>query len=148
MNAGYLFATGAMVIAGIAVAAQAPINARLGGTLGGSMVAAMVSFGVGFAVLLAVTVLRNGLPGGAAMAAAPWWAWVGGFLGAYYVWAATASVPVLGVLTTIAALVLGQVLGGIALDAVGAFGLPMRDIGWQRLLAVMLVASGVLLSMQ
>ena len=147
MNAGFMIATGLMVLAGIAVAVQAPVNARLGGALGGSLVAAMVSFGVGFLALLVICVLRGNLPGGQAIAAVPWWAWPSGLLGAYYVWAATSSVSVLGVLTTIAALVLGQMLGGIALDAVGAFGLQMREIGWQRVTAAVLVGSGVVLSM-
>jgi transporter family-2 protein len=55
-------------------------------------------------------------------------------------------VPRLGVVTMIAALILGQLVGAIILDAVGAFGLPVKEIGWQRIVAVALVAGGVILS--
>jgi transporter family-2 protein len=80
------------------------------------------------------------------MAEAPWWSWLGGFLGAFYVAIVIWGVPQLGVVSTVAALVFGQVAAALILDAVGAFGLPVQAITWQRLLAAGLILSGLVLS--
>ena len=56
------------------------------------------------------------------------------------------SVPVLGVLTTTAALILGQMVGAMVLDYIGAFGIAARDLSWTRLTAALLVGAGVILS--
>ncbi len=148
MSEGYWIALVGIFFAGVAISTQAPINARLGISLGDSMAAALISFGVGFLLLLIVVVLRDALPKVDALRGVPWWAWGGGVLGAYYVWVAVYSVPKLGVLTLTAALILGQIVGSVALDAFGAFGLPVREISWPRLLAAVMVAGGVLLSTQ
>ena len=61
-----------------------------------------------------------------------------------------AIVPVIGTVTGAAAffvcLIAGQLLGSILLDHIGAFGLPIREIGTLRLLGIHLVFSGVILA--
>lgn len=146
MTAQFALALAAIALGGACIAVQAPVNARLAGHLGDPVAAAAVSFGVGFAVLVAATLLRGAVPGAGAVAAAPWWAWVGGALGAVYVWAAAWSVGTLGVVTMVAALIFGQLAAALALDAIGAFGLAVREITWTRIAAVGLVAAGLLLS--
>lgn len=148
MTTGYAFALIGMVIGGIAIASQAPINARLGSVVGGSLAAAMISFGVGFVALFAINAMQRNLPGMETLRSVPLWVWSGGILGAYFVVMTTFSVSILGVVTMLAAMIFGQMVGGLLLDAVGAFGMPVREISWQRLAAVVLVGSGVLLSMQ
>lgn len=56
------------------------------------------------------------------------------------------SLPRLGALTALAALALGQILAAIALDRVGAFGLPLRELSLPRLLAAIMVGVGLVLS--
>ena len=141
-----LLALAAIFAGGACIAVQAPINARLAAHVEGPVAAAAVSFGVGFALLAAIALARSGLPPAASVAAAPWWAWVGGALGAVYVWAAAWSVGSLGVVTLVAALIAGQMTAALILDATGAFGLTAREIDWKRLLAVALVAAGVVTS--
>lgn len=136
----------AVALGGAAIALQAPINAALGRAIGQGMFAAAISFGVGFAILLVLSVARGAVPSVEALRSAPWWCWTGGALGACYVWASIWSVPKLGVVTLVAALVFGQLACAIALDASGAFGLPVREIGWQRIVAVLLVAGGLVMS--
>ncbi len=80
------------------------------------------------------------------MAATPWWSWLGGLLGAFYVAIVIWGVPQLGVVSTVAALVFGQVAAALILDAVGAFGLPVQAITWQRLLAAGMILGGLVLS--
>ncbi len=147
MHTAFWVALAAMIISGIAVASQGPINARLATVVGGWQSAALISFGTGFVVLLALNMLRPGAASGLqALGAAPWWLWLGGICGIWIVCAAALSLPVLGAVTAIAALILGQVLGAMAIDAIGAFGVPQREIGWNRIAAVALVAGGVGLS--
>ena len=146
MSSQYLFALIAIAVGGACISTQAPINARLGSYVGDPVVAAAISFIVGAIVLSLIVVLRGAVPSGGQMAAAPWWAWVGGALGAVYVWAAVWSVGTLGVLTMVAALIFGQLAAALVLDAVGAFGLQVREISWTRIAAVGLVAAGLVLS--
>jgi hypothetical protein len=76
--------------AGMAVPVQFAVNAEMRGAVGGPVLAAAISFVVGtLALLVAVLVAREGAPSLSDLAGAPWWAWAGGFLGAFYV---TASI--------------------------------------------------------
>ncbi len=135
-----------VLVGGAAFATQAPINAALARVLGHGLAAATVSFGVGFAALGLLT-LATGAGGalGGLSRAAPWML-VGGGLGAFTVFATLTGVPALGVVTTVAALVLGQLLAAASLDLTGAFGLPVHALTPQRVLAVILVAAGLVLS--
>ena len=131
---------------GIALALQAPINGRLSAHAGDSMAATAISFAVGLAILVTLTALRGEIPSLDRLSGIPWWAWTGGALGAFYVWSALWSVGTLGVVTLIAALILGQMAAALLMDAIGAFGLAAREISAQRVAAVALVATGVVLS--
>lgn len=135
-----------MIVGGAFIATQAPINARLAAALGDGLPAAAISFAVGLVVLVPLALMRSGLPSPGLIAATPWWAWIGGLLGAFYVWMVILSVPVLGVVTAMAAMILGQLVTALVLDAAGAFGLAVQEVSWQRVLAVVLVAAGVVLS--
>ena len=133
-------------VVGIGFGVQAPLNAALGRGIGGGIAAATVSFGVGFAALLALT-FATGQGGALARAASvsPLLL-AGGLLGAGVVWAMLWSVPQVGILTAFAALLLGQLSAALVLDAIGAFGVPVHAVTPTRLLALALVASGLLLS--
>ncbi len=146
MSPQYLFALLAIAVGGACIATQAPINSRLGSHVGDPVTAAAISFIVGAIVLSLIVLARGAVPSGAQMAAAPWWAWVGGALGAIYVWAAVWAVGTLGVVTMVAALIFGQLAAALALDAIGAFGLQVREISWTRIAAVVMVAGGLVLS--
>ena len=146
MNITVLLAMAAVAAGGAAIATQAPINARLGTFVGDPVATAAISFFVGFVVLGAIAAARGAVPVPADLAGAPWWAWIGGALGAIYVWAAIWSVGVLGVVTLVAALIFGQLAAALILDATGAFGLQVREISWTRMAAVALVAAGLVMS--
>jgi bacterial/archaeal transporter family-2 protein len=132
-----------LIAAGVALSTQAPLNASLARVLGQPVAAAAVSFGVGFAVLVALSLFLGPL---AKLPMATWWQVTGGFLGAFYVWAVIWGVPSLGVVTTVAALILGQMVAALVLDATGMFGLPINEIRPTRLMAAGLVAAGLVLS--
>jgi bacterial/archaeal transporter family-2 protein len=135
-----------IVAAGMALSTQAPLNASLARVLGQPVAAAAISFGVGFLVLTFLSLMLGGTAPLSRVTAATWWQVTGGFLGAFYVWAVIWGVPSIGVLTTVAALILGQMLAALVLDATGLFGLPVNAISPTRLAAAALVAAGLVLS--
>jgi transporter family-2 protein len=146
MNISLLLPLMGIVLGGVFVAAQAPINASLAKSLGDPLLAASVSFGVGFLLLALIGMARGAWPAEGAIAATPWWAWLGGVLGAFYVAIVIWGVPQLGAMSTVAALIFGQVVAALLLDAIGGFGLPVQAITWQRLLATAFILGGLFLS--
>lgn len=146
MNPAIWIALPVVVAAGAAATLQAPINSALGRVLDNTLAAAAFSFGVGFLVLICLTLLTSGPGFLPRMANLSLWQLSGGAFGAFYVWAALWGVPILGVVTLVSALVFGQMLVALLIDSFGPFGLPVRELTLQRLLAVFLVAAGLILS--
>jgi transporter family-2 protein len=140
------WAVAAVVLGGVAIAVQAPINAALGRNLGGAVPAAAVSFGVGFLALFAVSLLQGQGASYLKLGHVPGWTLVGGLLGAWYVFSAVWGVSSLGVVTMVAAMILGQMLGALVIDATGALEMPLREITPTRIAAAGLVVAGLLLS--
>ena len=134
------------LVAGAMIPFQAGVNVELAGWLGSPARAAFVSFLVGTVALffLALAVTR-GLPSGERIGAAPWWAWIGGFLGAFYVFGSIVTAPRLGAVTLFAAVLAGQALASLLIDHFGWVGFPEHTIGPGRLLGVALLAAGVML---
>ncbi len=143
---GILIPVLVVFVAGVGFAVQAPLNAALGRGIGGGVAAAAISFGVGFAALLALALLLGQGPALLRASSMPPVYWAGGFLGAAVVWSMLWSVPAIGVLTAIAAIVLGQLTAALVLDALGAFAAPVQAITPTRLLALAMVAGGLVLS--
>lgn len=135
----------AIALGGVAVAVQAPLNAALGRSLGAALPAAAVSFAVGMIALIVLSYATTSAPF-ARLGEVPVWQCAGGLLGAYFIWSVIWGAPSLGVVTTIAAMILGQMVGALVLDAVGAFGTPVQPISLTRVAAVALVVAGVVLS--
>ena len=131
--------------AGCLVGMQAPINSRLGKTVG-SLQAASFSFLVGTAALLLIR--RSCAAGSAASASvgqAPWWALVGGLLGAVYVTVALIAVRTLGASGLTAVVITGQLAISVVIDRFGLLGVARQPIGAQRVLGLVLLVAGVVL---
>ncbi|MDD2867120.1 DMT family transporter [Neomegalonema sp.] len=135
-----------VVLAGACISIQAPINAALGRAVQSPLVAAAISFGVGFALLGLAAVASGDGRGFSTALRQDWRLWLGGVLGAFYVWTIVWTLPRMGALTAICALALGQMLAALLLDRLGAFGMPVREITTPRLLAAAMVAGGLALS--
>jgi transporter family-2 protein len=131
--------------AGCLVGMQAPINSRLGKTVG-SVQAASFSFLVGTAVLLAIVVfVHGGLGSLGRVGQVPWWALVGGLLGAVYVTVALLAVRTLGASGLTAVVIAGQLAISVAIDRFGLFGLAKQHIDASRILGLVLLMVGVVL---
>ena len=132
--------------AGAMMPVQAGINAQLARWVGHPVTAALVSFTVGTVTLLAYClVLRPSLPAWGTLAGSPWWVWVGGLLGAFFVAVAAAFAPKLGAGVFVSLTIAGQMLVSLALDHYGMIGFAARAVNGWRLLGAVLIISGVVL---
>lgn len=132
-------------VGGGAIAAQAPINARLRVAVGSPLLSAGISFLVGTVVLFGAVVATNAAGGIAHVGSAPWWAWLGGFAGAALVTATLMAAPKLGVTVTMVAVVAGQLVVGALVDRFGWLGVPARHLSAGRVTAILLIVVALVL---
>jgi bacterial/archaeal transporter family-2 protein len=134
------------LVAGAMIPFQAGINVQLAGWVGGSLRAALISFFVGTAALFLLALLATrGLPSIARASAAPWWVWVGGLLGAFYVFGSIVTAPRLGAVVLVAAVVAGQSLASVLIDHNGWVGFDERAVTPGRIAGLLLLGAGVAL---
>lgn len=139
-------ALGLAIVAGAMIPFQAGVNVALSRFVGGPSRAALISFAVGTVALLVVSVLATrGLPTLNRASDAPWWVWIGGLLGAFYVFGSIVSAPRLGAVTLIAAVFAGQAVASLVIDHYGWVGFPEQAISPARLAGIGLLAAGLAL---
>ncbi len=132
--------------AGAMVTFQVGINARLAHFVHGPIRAAFISFVVGMIALLILTLIFwRPLPSGQRLGDAPWWAWIGGLLGAFYVAMSIVTGPRLGAAALISAVVAGQAVAAVLIDQFGWVGFRVRHISPGRIVGMALVLGGVAL---
>lgn len=141
------------VLAGSTMAVQSRVNALLGDRLGDPVAAALVSFLVGLCVVAAASALtgagRRGavaLPARVRQRCFPWWFLLAGSVGAFFVLTQTLTVGVLGVSVLLLAVVVGQSLGGLAVDRWGIGPGGARPLTGRRVLGTALVVAAVVLA--
>lgn len=136
----------AAILIGIALPVQSGLNAQLRIGVSHPLLAAFISFLVGTVALLGFNLaLRVPLPSGEALGRIPWWHWIGGLLGALYIYAAVILAPRLGAATLVAAIVAGQMVASLLLDHFGLVGYPQQSATPVRLVGALLVIGGVIL---
>jgi len=134
------------LVAGALMPIQAGINLRLKASLGDFTWTAMASFAVGTLVLFVYAfVSRAAMPTFGMAASAPWWAWTGGALGAFFVFASIVLAGQLGAATTMAWLLAGQFLAALVLDHYGLVSFSVHHVTWPRVLGVTLLIAGAVL---
>ena len=134
------------VAAGTMLPFQFGINSQLSHWVGSPIRAAFVSFLVGTIALLIISAfVRKPLPSLARLGDVPWWVWIGGLLGAFYVAGSIVTAPKLGAVTLAAAIVFGQTLASVLVDQFGWVGFEKQHASPGRLIGVLLVATGVVL---
>jgi transporter family-2 protein len=100
---------------------------------------------VGTVALLVLTLATRPKLALAPLRDVPWWAWAGGFYGAFFVAVGAYAAPRLGVASLITIAVAGQLLAALVIDHYGGFGIDRTIITPGRLLGVALVVVGVVL---
>lgn len=135
------------VLGGGCTPVQTAVNSRLRKAVGSPLKASMVSFAVGSLALLAVVLVLGPYPMvSAGVWDGPWWIWIPGLFGVYFLTGNVVAMPHLGSLQTVAMPVIGQILAGLAIDAFGWFGSARHPLTILRVIGALLVAAGFLLA--
>ncbi len=131
------------IVGGMAVGTQAAVNAALGRNIG-VLETAFLSFLVG-ATCLGIMVATVGRGHLAAVTSVPWWQWLGGVLGGFYVLVIVMNVPRFGVASTITMIIVGQMLMGLLIDHFGLFGVTHAPVTLSRVGGVLLMGAALAL---
>ncbi|MEM5553275.1 DMT family transporter [Pseudoalteromonas neustonica] len=142
---GYLLLPISLII-GFSLASQAGVNSQLRQALSNPIQAAFISFLVG-TIILGILALIQGdswfKPN--AFKTIPWWAWLGGLLGAFNIAMSIFLAPKLGALVLAISIVCGQVIASLALDQNGWLGYPKIEITFNRVLGALFLIVGMFL---
>ena len=134
------------ILAGMAMPTQATVNSKLVSYVHNPISAAFISFAVG-TVALFIYMLLTGVPLGSLALSkdAPLIAWIGGFLGAFFVSVMVMVVPRIGVALAFSLAIGGQMIGTLLIDHFGWLGVPEKPINLWRVCGAALITMGVVL---
>lgn len=133
-------------LTGLAVTAQAGVNANLRQVMQNPVLAASISFGMGFTTLVLILVASgSSVPAFDTIRQVSWWKWTGGLIGALYVTTVIISVPKIGPANLVSLSVAGQLTAAIIMDHYGLLGFAQHPANGWRLLGIVLIMTGALL---
>ncbi len=134
------------VVVGMGYPLQAGINATIAQHHGHPLLAALTNTTVAsLALLVLIVFLRVPLPAAVQVAAAPWWAWTGGLLGAGFVFSALVLAPKLGAAVFVSSGIVGTMAASLLIDHYGIIGYREQPITGLRLTGAALVVIGMIL---
>lgn len=144
MNTSILYILLALV-AGAFVPFQTGSNTALTKALGSGFYASLVVFIVAaLAMVAAIIVQRQAIPTAMQIHSAPVYSWfVGGILGAAYIFLLIYLAPKLGIANATGFVVAGQLLTAVLFDHFGLMNFPVHHINWQRVAGILLLCAGV-----
>jgi len=134
-------------IIGMANTTQAGINSQLRLAIGNPILAAIISFSGGLTVLVLVFTFFNTypIPSADSLRQVPWWKFVGGAFGSFYVLSVIFIVRELGPANMLALIVAGQLIAALLVDHYGWLGFSIHSISPARILGVGFLVVGVYL---
>jgi transporter family-2 protein len=137
------------LLTGALIPIQAATNAAFSKSVGNPFVTGLTVFIIGLAgISVFLFVTKTQFPTVDQMRAAPLYSYLGGFIVAIYVIMITVLVPRIGVASSIGLIVTGQILCAVIIDQFGLFGVVVRQVDFSRVLGVLLLVSGVYLTMK
>jgi transporter family-2 protein len=132
------------LLAGVATAYQPGVNAAFAAHTPSRLYGAVLNFVVGAITMIVVTLsARVPAPQSAALASAPWWSYIGGMLGAFFVTTAIMLVPRMGNASYLATMIAGQLIASVAIDHYGHMGLDAHPFTWGKAVGIALILAGV-----
>jgi bacterial/archaeal transporter family-2 protein len=136
------------LLAGAVLPVQGAVNGLLRADIGAPFTVGAVSFivatlSMAVALMAVIAFTDQPKPHFSQLAAVPWWGWLGGFAGAFYVTAVFTAIPVIGTAATAGLTVAGQQIASVFVDSYGWFRLPIRPVSALRLGGVGMLIAGV-----
>lgn len=135
------------LVAGIANAFQAGTNSTLAKTLHQPVLAALLIVGVSALMLAAAGLVSGRLawPTAAAVAAVPWWGWIGGGLSAVLLMSQLFAADAIGAGPFLGIVVVSGTLASLLIDNYGLVGFRVHELNLWRVVGGVLMGVGVLL---
>lgn len=134
------------ILAGAGLPVQLGMNNQIRIMTGSPMTAAFISFLTGtVALALYVLLLRQPLPSTLQISNAPWWIWLGGVVGVFYIVVAIVVAPRIGPAVLFSLVVAGQLINSVVIDHFGLFGYDVHHVSPLRVLGVAMLVGGVVL---
>gem|GEM_PF-123288 len=134
------------LLIGMFLPIQQGVNSTLTRSLSSPLQGALASFAIGTIALLVIcVVLRLQMPSLEKLAAAPWWAWTGGLMGAAFITIGIVLAPKIGATATASAIIAGQILASLLIDHHGLLGFTQHPVNVGRAVGVILLLTGVVL---
>lgn len=134
------------IFAGLVVTIQGPINVELGKSLGSDYWSAFTSFAVGLLfILLFIILTGQKSPSITQFTTTAWWKYLGAITGAIYVLSVITVIPALGVGLATILLMFSQLIMAMIIDHYGLFGYAVKTFSVERMIGVVLMASGIFL---
>jgi transporter family-2 protein len=144
LNSYFLIASA--IIVGVSLASQAGVNSQLRSALTSPIQAAFLSFLIGTVVLGSIVIFQNDRWFSYhEVKNIPWWAWIGGFLGAFNIAVSIYLAPKLGAVALAVSVVCGQLLASLFYDHYGLAGYPKIEISSERIIGAIFLLIGVVL---
>lgn len=132
---------------GAMISMQPAINAQIAMRLGSPLIAAAISIAISLVMVIAAWAAVGRVEANwSKLLSLPWWALIGGAAGALFVLGGVVVAPRLGMAVFFICIVLGQMLGATLIDQSGAFGLEGHAVTWPRVLGILLVIAGAVLT--
>ena len=137
------------LLAGAAIPLQTGVNAQLSRWVGNSTLASTISFLVGtIALLIYSAALRIPLPALNQLSQAPWWIWIGGLIGAFFIGTTTALASKMSIAMLVGLIITGQMLMSLLVDHFGLLGFAVHPVNIWRIVGAIFLIIGVALIRQ
>ena len=134
------------IIVGFSLASQAGVNSQLRTVFASPIPAAFISFLCGTVVLGVILLIQKDQWFSATQALSiPWWAWLGGFFGAFNIVMSIYLAPKLGAVALAISVVCGQVIASIFYDQYGLLGYPKLEVTPSRIIGAVFLVLGVIM---
>jgi bacterial/archaeal transporter family-2 protein len=134
------------LLCGAVFPVQAGLNGKMTQLVGNPILTSLLSVFVGFvSILVYVISTRIPLHSVSAATAAPWYYWLAGMLGAFYVSSVIVIVPRLGFTLTFGLIITGQILVSLLFDYFGILDVPVKEISIRKIAGVALLILALVL---
>jgi transporter family-2 protein len=135
-----------IIVAGLMQALGNSMNAQLRISVGNPWLASLISFALIVAVLVcAYAIMPRPLPTAAGIQQMPWWAPLGGLVGAVAVFAGLTMVDKIGAGPFNGLVITANLIMSLAIDHYGLLRMPEHPINWMRALGAVLMIGGIAL---
>jgi transporter family-2 protein len=136
---------GIALLAGALIPLQGALNARMGGAIASLLHASLLSFAVGTLAIAAYVLSTRQTVSWAGLGNAPWYAWFGGFCGAFSLTAIILTYPRLGPGFAFGIVIAGQLIVSAALEHFNILVAEPHPMSMLRFGGIVLVLCGVAL---